>query len=407
MSNIVSGTQGFVALDADLVGESPDGASAALMQIAKAGTVEMVEARTVTEMAPVGLNQDHDEATMLIAAAEAGVAEMTRPQLTRLIRNLRKDGCPIMPTQRGEKKSDLQARILHWTSMPRQVPVINNADDGLVGVDPLSLKQVIDFGLMGVLGSRPGVRLDIDCSSGSAVITEAIRTGVSQREWIQTVNDNGKTGARRKARTVVEMSSRKARGIVKTARRFGCDDNEGFLLRGNKKPVCTSANGVVGYAAEGRNTCQVCGGPAYVEIYRAGASRVNATFVPMLCLKPDGRWVREANGTGNLKVVYTNQQKKSRRHQFKIDGRPVWLHGTAVRVEVPLALDASRVLGGETIPVWAFVATGEKSGDYSPMTLNNWESRMLRTLLNVCKKAGVEYHIGETKIRRNLNTGAV
>ena len=416
MSDKKENVLGFIPLDAELVGESPEGASPALMQIAKAGSVRMEEVRTVAEMAPLGLNNGHDSVTMLAEASAIAVESMNRTQLTRLIRQLRRDGCPIEATQRGEKNADLRARIIHWAGVPRQVPVIKAHDENAgVGIEPLTIAAVVKLGQLGVLGERPGHVLNIEVERGSGIhhrviIEEGTRTKTHQREWIQTVNDTGRHGARRADQIAVEMTSRKRRGHITTVPRFGCNKNAAFLLDGNKAPKCVSkATGIEGWAKEGRTTCQVCGGPAEIEIHRAGGSRINATFKPMLAIKPDGRFVRRRNETAQVKVVYTHQQKKSRRHQFKIDGKPRWVHGTAMRVEAPLAPEAQAVFNGETIPVWCFVATGEKSGDYDPMALNVAEERMLRTLLNVARKSkNADYLNMESKIiRKHINTGAV
>ena len=395
----------FIPLDNDLIGESIENVSEALAMVAKKDDIVMVNASSVASYAPYGLNQDHDEATMMIGALEVAIENMTRPQLVRLLRNMRKDGCPIAPITRGELKRDLQSRILHWGRMPRSVPMVKD-NFNQVGVKPLSKKDVQALGISGVLGSRPGLRIDIDYHDNGSmygiqtpIMTVANHMGVHQSEWIQTVNDNGKIGPRRKPRNVVEMTSRVNRGQVKNVERMACDENEDHLLNGSKVRGCVSPNGVIGYAKKGKTTCQVCGGNASVPIFRSGASRVNATFVPMLCIKPCGRFEKDKKG---IKVVMTHLQKKSRRHQFKIDGNNKWIHGTAMRIEFPLDEEARSTFEGETIPIWTFVATNIKSGDYAPMALTTWEKRMLRTCMNVALKVGATYEQPTSKIVKNV-----
>ena len=61
----------FIPLDNDLIGESIENVSEALAMVAKKDDIVMVNASSVASYAPYGLNQDHDEATMMIGALES------------------------------------------------------------------------------------------------------------------------------------------------------------------------------------------------------------------------------------------------------------------------------------------------------------------------------------------------
>ena len=376
-----------------------------------------IEGLTIPNAVETGVSVgiSHGPAVRMLALMDALISGrvLLKSHLSTVIRGMRRHGV-VAPMPRRATADDMREAIRAGLLGPRLIPSFVT-DEGRGGLTwaPMDAGQIRDAGAAGLLGEEPGMRVNVTLewvrhNIGTrkkprfvhrhtlTAIRQGLQTAEVRREWIQTVNSGTPHGIRRHSKPVRDISTHAVRGRVRTALRFACDKNRAHYIK-TGKVRCSTRFGVPSFApADGvgretanSGTCPTCGGPATVDVYRAGASTVNGTFVHAFVCKPNGSFVMNPDDHTQPKICQVHRQKIGGRHPMKINGHTVFTPGSFVRCLYPVEARLWDACGGENVPVWVFVMSGERVPDYDPLTLSTADAAALATMTRQANLRGL------------------